>query len=262
MIIDVNAHLGHYPFRQLRHNTPQGLLALMDRHGINKAVVSSLNAVFYRDAHRGNEELADWVAQAPDRLIPLATINPVYPGWERDLQQALTDWKMKGVRLIPQYHGYSLNDQNGQAVLAAAAQYQVPIALHQRLEDRRQRHHFDLAADLSLEEVIAAVRPHPSLRVMLLNWLGIDGAALAEAGLKGRVLIDLTRIPALLQKQLPALIETLGIEAIAFGTHIPFNYPAPSLLKLSLLNLSVAEKECLAWRNAAAFLQMDERTVG
>ena len=46
MIIDVNASLGHYPFRRLRHNTADTLVALMDRNGIDRAVVSSLHAVF------------------------------------------------------------------------------------------------------------------------------------------------------------------------------------------------------------------------
>ena len=58
MIIDVNAYLGHWPFRQLRHNTVKGLLNLMDRNGIDKAMVSSINAIFYKNCHAGNEELA------------------------------------------------------------------------------------------------------------------------------------------------------------------------------------------------------------
>ena len=32
-MIDVNAYLGHFAFRQLRHNTADGLLALMDKKG-------------------------------------------------------------------------------------------------------------------------------------------------------------------------------------------------------------------------------------
>jgi hypothetical protein len=37
MLIDVNAYLGHFAFRQLRHNDPDGLLRLMDAKGIDKA---------------------------------------------------------------------------------------------------------------------------------------------------------------------------------------------------------------------------------
>ena len=58
MIIDINAYLGHFAFRQLRHNTADGLLALMDRKGIDRAVVSSAAAITYRNAQSGNEEVA------------------------------------------------------------------------------------------------------------------------------------------------------------------------------------------------------------
>ena len=57
MIIDINAFLGHYPFRQLRFNNAAKMVELMDGNGIDRAVVSSLHAVFYRDSHRGNAEL-------------------------------------------------------------------------------------------------------------------------------------------------------------------------------------------------------------
>ena len=45
MLLDANAWLGHYPFRQVPHTTPEGLLGLMDKHQIETAVVSSLHAV-------------------------------------------------------------------------------------------------------------------------------------------------------------------------------------------------------------------------
>ena len=57
MIIDLNASVGHYPFRRLAHSEARALLGAMDRHGIDRAVVVSLHAVFYRDSHEGNEEL-------------------------------------------------------------------------------------------------------------------------------------------------------------------------------------------------------------
>ena len=103
-LIDANAWLGHYPFRAVPDHTPDGLLRLMDRHGIEQAVVSSLHSVFYSDPHSGNEELARWVGPHRDRLIPCATLNPEYPGWERDLKQCCDEWNMRGLRLFPSHH--------------------------------------------------------------------------------------------------------------------------------------------------------------
>src|SRR5688572_19530819 len=108
MIIDVNACVGHYPFRQLRFNTAEKLIGLMDRNGIDRAVVSSLHAVFYRDAHRGNEELIEQIAPYGSRLIPIGTVNPKYVGWERDLAELVEQRKMKAITLVPEHHGYSL----------------------------------------------------------------------------------------------------------------------------------------------------------
>jgi predicted TIM-barrel fold metal-dependent hydrolase len=258
MIIDVNACIGHYPFRALRHNTADGVVALMDRNGLDRAVASSLHAVFYRDAHRGNEELHAATQAHAGRLIPVATINPRYVGWERDLAEAVDRWKMKAVMLVPEHHGYSLTDEHGRAALARIAGYGVPVVLMQRFEDRRQRHAWDRAEDLTAAALLEAAKAHPTLRFLLVNWLGLDGARLVAAGLKGRVLIDFARLQVVYRKDALRLIDTLGVEALAFGSHLPFDYVAPSLIKLANLEmLRPAEREAVAWRNAARFLGLE-----
>jgi len=61
MIVDVNAYLGHFAFRRLRHNTAASLLALMDVKKIDRAVVSNVGAITYRNSQAGNEEVAEEV---------------------------------------------------------------------------------------------------------------------------------------------------------------------------------------------------------
>ena len=255
MIIDLNASLGHYPFRSLRHRTAAELIGLMDRNGIDRAVVSSLPAVFYRDAHRGNEELLAETKAHGSRLIPVATVNPKYAGWERDLAEAVETWKMKVVTLVPEHHGYQLADEHGRAALARIAGYGLSVMLTQRFEDRRQRHDWDRAEDLTLNSVLDAAQAHPRLKFVLVNWLGLDGQKLVDAGLKGRCLIDFARLQVVFRKEVPKLIETMGAESIAFGSHLPFDYVAPALVKLAnVALLRPADHERIAWRNAAQFL--------
>lgn len=258
MIVDVNACLGHYPFRALRHNTAAEMIALMDRNGIGRAVVSSLHAVFYRDAHRGNEELHAATRPHGGRFVNVATINPRYVGWERDLAEAVEQWKMKAVQLVPEHHGYALNDAHGRAALQRIAELGVPVVLMQRFEDRRQRHAWDRAEDLTPGALLEAAQAVPGARFLLLNWLGLDGARLAAAGLKGRCLIDLARLQVVYRQDALRLIETLGPESLAFGSHAPFDYVAPSLIKLSNLErLRPADYEAVAWKNAARFLALE-----
>ena len=255
MIIDINSYLGHYPFRSLRCTTAEKMLGAMDRNGIGRAVVSSLPAVFYRDAHRGNQELWEETQAHAARFIPVATINPKYVGWERDLAEAIETWKMKAVTLVPEHHGYSLGDEVARAALARIAAYGVPLLLTQRFEDRRQRHHWDRAEDLKPEVVLEAAGAHPTLKFLLVNWINLDGPKLAQAGLKGRCLVDFARLQVAQQEEVPKLIDALGVEAIAFGSHLPFDYVGPSLVKLANVELlRPADYEAIAWRNAARFL--------
>jgi predicted TIM-barrel fold metal-dependent hydrolase len=258
MIIDINASLGHYPFRRLRFNGAASMVDLMNRNGIDRAVVSSLHAVFYRDAHRGNEELNEEIKPHGARFIPVATVNPTYAGWRDDLAEAVERWKMKAATLVPAHHGYSLADEHGDAALSFIAEYGIPVVLTQRFEDRRQRHHWDVAEDLDLKALFEAARSHQRVKFLLSNWTGLDGSALVEAGLKGRCLIDFARLHVLLRKDVLKLIESLGVEAIAFGSHMPFDYVGPSLVKLANLEtLPPADYERIAWRNAATFLSVD-----
>jgi len=107
----VNTYVGHWPFRQLRHNTAQALVRRLDRSGIDRAVVASLHGVFYRNVHPANEELAAQVRPYRDRWLPFATLNPTYPGWQEDLRRCAEDLDLCGIRLYPQYHGYQLSDR-------------------------------------------------------------------------------------------------------------------------------------------------------
>lgn len=257
MIIDINATLGHYPFRQLAATTPSAMLQLMDRWTIDRAVVSSLHSVFYRDAHRGNQELFEHVQAHPNRFVGVATINPRYVGWRKDLDDCLDQMKMKAVTLVPAHHGYGLSEPPAQEAIKEIAKRNIPLLLTQRFEDRRQRHHWDVAEDLEQASVLELSRQHPELRLILSNWIALDGAKLKSAGWQGRILVDFARLHVLLHGDVGKLIDSLGIDAIAFGSHMPFDYTAAALVKLSNLDtLSAAEREQVTWRNAARILNL------
>src|SRR5690606_41056003 len=84
----------------------------MDPLGIDLAVVSNLNGIFYKDTQAANEELHDAIRaekRFADRLIPFAVINPVFAGWKDDIEKSISKFGMKGIRLYPKYHRYELD---------------------------------------------------------------------------------------------------------------------------------------------------------
>src|SRR5262249_31361894 len=164
MIIDVNAYLGHFAFRRLRHNTADSLLKLMDARKIDRAVVSSASAITYRNVQSGNEEIDGEVKAHRDRLIPFAVINPTYAGWEDDLKTCHEGFGMRGLRLYPGWHNYRLSDSRCLDLVRAVAARGLVVSIPIRVEDHRQRSWLVVVPDVSLDDVAALVRACPEAR--------------------------------------------------------------------------------------------------
>ena len=255
-MIDVNAYLGHFAFRQLRHNTAAGLLRLMDSRRIDQAVVSSASAITYRNAQPGNEEVAAEVKGHRDRLIPFAVVNPFYSGWRDDLKICHEEFGMKGVRLYPKWHNYRLADAACLELVNAAAGRGMVVSIPIRVEDRRQRSWLVDVPDVPLEEIAAVVTACPRAQFILVNGIGFAGSPLGrgDSGLPANYVIEISRLTAVLANEIGQLLARLGSERIVFGTGMPFNYPDPSLLKLEVLEAGEEVKEKIRWRNAARVL--------
>jgi len=258
MIVDVNAYLGHFAFRRLRHNTAESLLALMDSKRIDKAVVSSASAITYRNAQAGNEEVAEEVRGRSYRLIPFAVINPFYAGWQDDLKICHEQFGMVGLRLYPKWHNYQLSSLCCRQLIDAATERGMIISIPIRVEDNRQRSWLLNVPDVPLEEIVELVKARSKARFILLNGIGYTRCPLGrkDNGLPCNYAIGLSRLSAVLANELGQLITNLGAERVMFGTGMPFNYPDPALVKLEVLDTSEPEKEKIRSKNAMAWLRL------
>lgn len=253
MIFDVNAYLGHFAFRQLRHNTPEALLRLMDSKGIERAAVSSASAITYRNCQPGNEELFAAVKPHRDRLIPLAVINPFYAGWRDDLEICHQQFGIRGLRIYPKWHNYALADPCAEELISAAVERKLPVSIPFRVEDYRQRSWLVDVPDIPPAEVVDLVKKHPKGRFILLNAAGLNGTPLGRAGeLPANYVIEISRASAVLGNEIGQLLAALGPDRLVFGSGMPFTYPDPALLKLEVLEAPQDVKEQIRWGNAAA----------
>jgi uncharacterized protein len=256
LYLDVNTWIGRWPFRPLPVTTAAGLLKAMDRHGIEKSVVSSLHAVFYRNCQTANEELHRETRGHRDRLVPFATINPTYEGWREDLRVCRETFGMPGLRLVPQYHNYRLAGPEARDLVTAASGLGMPVAIPMRLEDRRQRHWLDTAPDVSAGEIEAIARACPGAKFLVLEGIGLEGSALVrDPQLRERVWIEISRFTSVLQESIPRLVEAAA-DRLVFGTGMCLKAPSPALLKVRILKASRKVKEGIAFRNAAKALQI------
>jgi predicted TIM-barrel fold metal-dependent hydrolase len=251
-MIDVNAYLGPFAFRQLRHNTARGLLDLMDKRRIEQAWVSSAAAITYRNSQAGNEELAAEVRGHRDRLIPLAVVNPSYAGWRDDLEICANEFGARGLRLYPRWHRYRLNDRECLELVRLAAARRMPVSIPLRVEDRRQQSWLVDVPDVDQEEIAALIRAIPAAHFVIGNGSGFVGSALGRAGsnMPSNYSIETSLLTAAIQNELAQLLAVLGPERILFGTGMPFHYPDPAILNVEIIEASAAAKESILRGNA------------
>jgi len=255
MIIDFNAYVGHWPFRRLPARSAAEVMELMDGAGVDVAVVSSLNSVLYADPHEGNLELLDEVKGHGGRFVPMAVLNPRYPGWDDDLEEC-TDSGFKGIRLYPQYHNYLLSDDDCTKLATRAMELNLPVSIPVRLRDGRGRNWMDSARDVEALEVERLAAKLPNLKVVLLE--SGDGASTSLVKY-GNVFFETSRMTSLIGGGIRDLIWSVGASRLVFGSGMPLKYISPALLKIKLLKESEDVKERILWRNSSDLLRLVER---
>ena len=236
MLIDCNAYVGHWPFRKLQEPTLDGLLYRMNRFGVDRALVSNINGIFYKFPDFANRELYEALESETtcrERMIPFAVLNPVVPWWERALEEADREMGMKGIRLYPRYHEYELTDSRCVELVEAARDRGMVVAVPQRMVDPRQRSWMDTRRTVGFSELADLVRRVPDARYMMLDTRGNPGDEAREVLRESEVVFDSTRatgvpIRGLSGTSFQALTSAFGEDRIVFGTGTPFiDYCSP-----------------------------------
>lgn len=103
------------------------LLAILDRHEVDRALTWSLRGKLY-DPVAGNEET--WrAARRHARLVPVATLDPRRgPGWRAELARCI-DRGMRVLRLFPDEQGWSLGALPFPRIAEALAEHAATVML-------------------------------------------------------------------------------------------------------------------------------------
>ena len=259
MIIDVNTYIGHWPFRRLRYGTARGLIRLMDRAGIDVAVVSPLNSVFYVDPQEGNLELSEQLKSYGGRLVPLACVNPSNPSWEEDLEYCVEELGARGVRLHPNYHCYDLLEGCTLKLVRKAADMGLPIFISMRMEDERRSHWLVRVHPVPVRKVAELIRRFPEVSFVLtyIHYGEAEDLANLCPGM-GNFFVDVSShyLTSVYPDWLEKLAGMIGAGRILLGSQMPFQYPETALLKVRLSELEDQDKEKILGENAAKILQL------
>jgi predicted TIM-barrel fold metal-dependent hydrolase len=250
MTIDANAYLGAWPFRRLSLTTPEALLRKMDALGIEQAVVSRLENVFYKNVLAGNRDLHALTRPHAGRFIPAATINPGFPGWEDDLRLAVEELGMRVVRLHPNYHRYHPLQPECVELLVRARELRLVVLLTLCLEDPRLHHWLAPVPDVEVAEVAETVNAFPDVTFLVTTatsrqltdlWRRVDEP--------GNLYLENSRVQGPIG-DVAKLVQQTDAGHVLFGTNAPLYHPKSAKLSIEEVDLDAATKAQIFAGNA------------
>lgn len=77
-----------------------------------------------------DEYTADFVAQAPQKLVGFASCDPTQPGYMRELGHAIEGLGLRGLKMGPVYAGFDPRDQRCKPVYEYCQAKGIPILFH------------------------------------------------------------------------------------------------------------------------------------
>jgi predicted TIM-barrel fold metal-dependent hydrolase len=250
MAFDVHTALGHWPYRRVPGQMPAELRSLLQAGSIDGAAVANTHGLFYKNCHDANLELAEWLAPHSDFYVGVATLNPTYAAWERDLATCAQELGFRALRLAPQYHDYALVSDAAIDMAKAAAAVGLPLIIPHRVVDVRQRHWFDTERTIDVGEIGALCTRVPQATVIVTESRYPAAALMNEDGSP--------RYPGLYLESsritLDTFPEPFAAERILFGTGAPFKHVTPALLKVETAGLEPVSKARIYAGNARTLL--------
>ncbi|WP_328852885.1 amidohydrolase family protein [Micromonospora globbae] len=241
MIIDVHAHWGPW-FFSMEVGAVATNLAVMDRYGIDLAVVSATEAVIY-DPTTGNRAMAR-VLETTDRLLGYLTINPRrLDDAERDLRELLPTGRFVGVKIHTDYTGSPPSTPQTRAALELAAAHDLPALVH--------------TWDRSPLDLAAAVADIPGLRA-IAGHMGANGwrHAVEAANSVDRLWLE----PCFSHTEagrFAAVAAAVDPHRLLFGTDATLIDPAAAYGAVLAADLEPELAERVAWRNAADLFRLE-----
>lgn len=243
MIIDCEMHIGEMrgdPYTWLKEpvGVPQ-LLAIMDRYGIDRAIVMAPTEQSPR-----NLEVAEAVRQS-DRLLSFAVINP----YEADggvplLREAVLKYGMNGLKLMPLRHGYEIDGSAALPIMGEARELGLAVSIHS-------------GAQFCLPWQIATLaRQFPEVPIIMdhMGWRYYVDGAIQVACEQPNIYLEtaLVGMPGYIRMA----VDKAGPEHVIYGSDYPTGHPASMIANIDAADLAPADRALVMGGNLTRLLRL------
>ncbi len=247
-VIDVSAWIGAYPFRGIPNSSLDDLRAKMNELQIERAIVSPYEAIFWENNLDAYERFA--MQLADDDKIEVWPV--VRPGATAGLEKLLDRFRPRGIRLLPNYHGYQLSDSRARDVLDLAKSRNLIVQVFQRIADERWHYLLKVPpVDQNDLDYLTSVHVDQPILLSGLNSIAPFASRLKQ---NKNFYADLSRIRGP-QFAIEAMVKSLPVEKLVFGSLWPVQIIEATLWQITSAKIDESVKQQLLGGNALALLK-------
>ncbi|MEZ6133446.1 MAG: amidohydrolase family protein [Pirellulaceae bacterium] len=183
-----------------------------------------------------DEFVASYVAQDPEHLTGFLSVDPTQSGWENEMRRGHEELGMRGVKLLPMYAGFGVDDERLEPLWVYAERRRLPVLLHTGTTFVRQA-----PLKYTLPRLIDPVATkHPDIRFVLAHLSHpYEGECVVTIRKHPNVYADVSALhyrPWQLYNSL-MLVQEYGVwNKLLFGSDYPFTTVDASIAGLRKLN--------------------------
>jgi len=253
-LIDTHVYLGHWPLRRLSSESPADLVALLRRENTTQAWAGTFDGVFHKDVYGANLRLVDMCRQAGDNfLIPIGTVNLTLPDWEEDLRRCHESFKMRGIRLHPSYHGYTLDDSRFARLLDLAAMRGLFVQLVAKFDKQRQRHLTPSVSQVDLRPLARIVSRTRDLRILISDSVPSETPLPKTLPNAANMYFDFPRATDV--KAVRGLVNSVSGDRFVYGSAAPLVDVTAATNLLQRAQLTAAQLKAIRSGNAQRLMR-------
>lgn len=249
-IIDVNVNLSCWPFRRLPLDETPALVDALKSLGVTQAWAGTFDGLLHKDIASANARLAEaCAAHGSGLLLPFGSVNPRFPDWEEDVRRCAEDLGMRGIRLHPNYHGYTLNDPVFAQLLRIASERKLVVQLATAMEDERMMHPLVQVKPVDVTPLESLLPTLPGVRIVLLNAVRTVTPPLLEKIVgAGDAYVETATAESV--DAIAKVLQRIPAERLLLGSNAPLFYPESALLKLHESALTDDQANAIRCANA------------
>ena len=162
---------------------------------------------------------------------------------------------MPGIRLQPNYHGYTLDDPAFERLLRAAADRGLLVQMAYKMEDERTHHPLVQVPPVDVSPLPKLVAKISNLRFMILNGLrSVYGDPLRTLLPVESICFEISMLEG--AGILSRLGERISLERVLFGSYFPLFYFESAVLKVREGGMDPVQEKKLLRGNARRLLNL------